>query len=287
MALLENRYTYMGNPEYLHEDSIDEWCKDNPYITHYYRKTNQDWKYYFKSMFRWHNETVNIWSHFLGFIGIITATIYINLEYDIDKYMTQSVCFNIFTGCMALCYLFSSTMHLLYPKSEKVCIHTQFLDYIGINILIASTFSTFVYFAFYCNSYIQTLYYIVILSLSVIILPISKMKIFMKKEYRWIRPTVFFIYASSFIVPIVHRFLLKEQNDKIYFIELEYFLIAALMYLIGITLYTTRFPERCNKGMFDIIGSSHQLFHIFVLLGGITSLIGVQKAIIGDNEIIC
>tara|TARA_B100001093_G_scaffold422410_1_gene414965 strand:+ start:334 stop:675 length:342 start_codon:yes stop_codon:yes gene_type:complete len=113
------------------------------------------------------------------------------------------------------------------------------------------------------------------------------MKIFMKRKYRWIRPTVFFIYASSFIVPIVHRFLLKEENDNIYYIEVEYFLIAALMYLIGITLYITRFPEKCNKGMFDIIGSSHQLFHIFVLLGGILSLIGVQKAIIGDNEIIC
>jgi predicted membrane channel-forming protein YqfA (hemolysin III family) len=32
----------------------------------------------FKTLFKWHNETVNIWSHFLGqllFIGILIATL--------------------------------------------------------------------------------------------------------------------------------------------------------------------------------------------------------------------
>jgi adiponectin receptor len=113
------------------------------------------------------------------------------------------------------------------------------------------------------------------------------MKIFMERKYRWIRPTVFFIYASSFIVPIIHRFIIKDKNDNAYYIELEYFLISALMYILGIILYITRYPEKCSKGTFDIFGSSHQLFHIFVLLGGALSLVGVIKAIIGDNNITC
>lgn len=186
-----------------------------------------------------------------------------------------------------LCYLFSSIMHLLYPKNEKVCQHTQFLDYIGINILIASTFSTFVYFAFYCNTVIQTIYYYIIFGFSIIVLPISKMQIFMKKKFRWIRPTVFFIYASSFIAPIVHRSIINEKNNEAYYIELWYFITSAFFYIIGIIFYITRFPEKKYIGKFDIFGSSHQLFHIFVLLGGISSLIGILETLVRDNNITC
>ena len=169
-------------------------------------------------------------------------------------------------------------MHLLYPKSQKVCYHTQFLDYIGINILIASSFATFVYYAFYCNKTTQIIYYSVILAMAIIVLPISKMKIFLENKYRWIRPTIFIIYGSSFIAPIIHKAIINEPDDKIYPLELKYFLISALMYSIGSLLYGTRFPEKCRHGKFDLIGSSHQLFHICVLLGGSLSLIGIIKA---------
>ncbi len=282
-----NHYESLDSIDYLKEDEIDEWCKDNKYIKDYYRKTNQNWSYYIKSLFRLHNETVNIWSHLLGFICILSGTFYINFKYDIDKFFTQSLCFNIFTVCMMICYLFSSIMHLFYPKNESVCHKTQFMDYLGINFLIASTFATFVYFAFYCDVTTQIIYYVSIIALSILILPISKMKIFMQYKFRWIRPTVFFIYASSFIVPIVHRIILREKNDNVYKIELWYFIISASMYIIGISFYITRFPERYKEGFFDIFGSSHQLFHIFVLLGGVFSLIGVLKALNGDNNISC
>ena len=116
---------------------------------------------------------------------------------------------------------------------------------------------------------------------------VKKMKIFLMNKYRWIRPTVFAIYGSSFVVPIVHRIMLTEVNDKIFDLELEYFIVAGIMYIIGLVLYTTRFPEKCRHGKFDLIGSSHQLFHICVLLGGTLSLIGIIKAMRGDNNITC
>uniref|UniRef100_A0A3Q3XGQ1 Uncharacterized protein n=1 Tax=Mola mola TaxID=94237 RepID=A0A3Q3XGQ1_MOLML len=28
-----------------------------------YRPINQNWRYYFLSVFHWHNETLNIWTH--------------------------------------------------------------------------------------------------------------------------------------------------------------------------------------------------------------------------------
>ena len=283
---LHNNYVSLNN-NYLEYEELDEWCKDNTYITKYYRHTNKDWSYYLKSLFKWHNETMNIWTHLLGFLSILCSNIYINLNYDVSKYISQTICFNIFTCCMMICYFFSSIMHLLYPKSEKICKHTQFLDYVGINILIASTFATFVYYAFYCDKTIQIIYYTIILIMAIIVIPISKMNIFLISKYRWIRPLVFVIYGSSFLAPIIHRATITEKNDTIYGLELEFFIYAAFSYFTGIIFYGTRFPEKYSKKEFNLIGSSHQLFHIFVLLGGSFTLIGVLKAMNGDNNITC
>jgi predicted membrane channel-forming protein YqfA (hemolysin III family) len=39
-----------------------------------------------------------------------------------------------------------------------------------------------------------------------------------------------------------------------------------------------RWPERSFPGAFDIWGSSHQIFHVFVLLAAMTHLYGMAKA---------
>ena len=40
---------------------------------------------------------------------------------------------------------------------------------------------------------------------------------------------------------------------------------GGILYAIGAILYAIKFPERYIRGVFDIYGSSHQLFHLFVL----------------------
>lgn len=40
----------------------------------------------------------------------------------------------------------------------------------------------------------------------------------------------------------------------------------------------TRFPECISPGRFDIYGSSHQIFHIFVVLATVTQLVGILDA---------
>ena len=38
---------------------------------------------------------------------------------------------------------------------------------------------------------------------------------------------------------------------------------------VGAFIYAARWPERYHPKTFDIIGSSHQLFHVIVVLGGL------------------
>ena len=39
-----------------------------------------------------------------------------------------------------------------------------------------------------------------------------------------------------------------------------------------------RVPEKWHPGMYDVIGSSHQIFHVFVVLAAISHMMGLLKA---------
>lgn len=42
-----------------------------------------------------------------------------------------------------------------------------------------------------------------------------------------------------------------------------------LAYAIGAGFYVSRVPERWWPGVFDIAGHSHQIFHVFVIMGAL------------------
>ncbi|KAK1323540.1 hypothetical protein QJS10_CPA02g00217 [Acorus calamus] len=55
-------------------DELPEYMKENEYILGHYRS---EWpvKEAFFSLFRWHNETINIWTHLIGFLVFLGLTI--------------------------------------------------------------------------------------------------------------------------------------------------------------------------------------------------------------------
>jgi adiponectin receptor len=45
-------------------------------------------------------------------------------------------------------------------------------------------------------------------------------------------------------------------------------------YLIGVAIYISRVPERFYPGKFDFIGSSHNIWHLFVLIAALFHYLG-------------
>lgn len=43
----------------------------------------------------------------------------------------------------------------------------------------------------------------------------------------------------------------------------------AVAYAAGAVVYVSRVPERWKPGAFDLAGHSHQIFHVFVLVGAL------------------
>jgi adiponectin receptor len=50
------------------------------------------------------------------------------------------------------------------------------------------------------------------------------------------------------------------------------------LYILGAGIYAARVPERLMPGRFDIVGSSHQIFHVLVVCAATAHLTGLLKA---------
>jgi adiponectin receptor len=263
--------------EYKH---LPSWYKDNPYILKYYRGTNRSLKYYIKSIFWIHNETFNIWTHILAsclFLSFLIVNVSIPpYRVIIEKYVTQAIVFygNIMSSF--ICFTLSYIMHIFYPMNERVCYNLMVLDYMGIFINITGTASAFIYFSFYCQIIYQQLYFILLLSITVLLLVIFICYGFfvLPNQRRW-RAILFSIYGICILIPIIHRFSIKDENDSYFLDELRYFMLSGLSFIIGIGIYVSQIPERFYPGKFDKIGSSHTIFHIFMLTDDILCTYGL------------
>jgi len=56
-----------------------------------------------------------------------------------------------------------------------------------------------------------------------------------------------------------------------------WFVLEAVFYISGTAIYVLKYPEKGSLGAFDIFGSSHQIFHILVLLGAGAHLTGIVQ----------
>ena len=120
----------------IHEN-IPSWCQDNEYILNGYRECDRNFKFYFKSIFQLHNETLNIWTHLTGALLFIFLGIYTYSEHLMDSYWGDLVAISIFLFTVIFCFTASFIMHCWYPMSENTCNCLLKADYFGISLLIS------------------------------------------------------------------------------------------------------------------------------------------------------
>lgn len=82
----------------------------------------------------------------------------------------------------------------------------------------------------------------------------------------------------SAVFPVLHAQRLYGFSQLRETIGLDWVLLQGLLYIVGAAIYAARFPERLRPGTFDIWGSSHQIFHVLVVLAAMSHLVGLIKA---------
>jgi len=162
-------------------------------------------------------------------------------------------------GCSTACHWFAD-------KNKKLLQIVSILDYWGITILILGTCYPFISYRYACG-YLIVYRYIFVVILTIL----TTICIFVTINATFLKPVpkaILFISFGVFcMIPTITLYII---NDSEYGLKpgLAPFSWSTMFYLIGLTFYVTKFPERVSKtGRFDILFSSHQIHHICVLVG--------------------
>ncbi|KAB5539506.1 hemolysin-III related-domain-containing protein [Coniochaeta sp. 2T2.1] len=262
-------------------DDLEPWRRDNAYILSGYRATSNSYWHSFKSIAYLHNESVNIWTHLLGALGF-TVTGWFLYSVVAPRYETASeadllvwACF--FAGAF-LCLGMSATYHAISNHSPAVAKFGNKLDYSGIVFLIVGSYVPAIYYGFSCQEILLAVYLSSICLLGVGCMTVSWFDHFRTPEWRPYRALMFVGLGLSGVVPILHGLTMHGFHALNERMGLVWVMLEGAMYIFGAFLYAARFPERVSPGTFDIWGSSHQIFHVFVVLAAVSHLYGMTKA---------
>ncbi|KAK4174143.1 hemolysin-III related-domain-containing protein [Triangularia setosa] len=268
--------------ELLLFNQLEPWRRDNPAILRGYRPTSYSFRASFQSLFYLHNESVNIWSHLLGaFISVVLSTYLYHLIHP--RFETASsadiLVFSCFFAGAFLCLGMSATYHAISNHSDRVAKWGNKLDYTGIVFLIVGSYVPALWYGFWCEAAKLTVYLGAICLLGSGCIMVSWFDHFRTPAWRPYRALMFVCLGLSGVLPIIHALITLYTYDELNRrMGLNWVILQGALYIFGAFLYAARFPERRFPGKFDIFGSSHQLFHICVLLAAASHLYGMTKA---------
>ncbi|KZZ95691.1 Hly-III-related protein [Ascosphaera apis ARSEF 7405] len=262
-------------------DDLPLWQRDNQYIRSGYRPMSNSVKGSFRSLLYLHNETVNIYSHLLPSLLIVPSS-FIIINALRSRYESASqadvIAFSCFFIGAAVCLALSATYHTLSNHSPRVARIGNALDYLGIVGLITGSFVPSVYYAFYCHPHLQMMYWVMICSIGVGCATVSVFNRFRSPEWRPFRAAMFVSMGLSAIFPVIHGLLIFGIGQMKLQIGLHWLLLQGFLYILGAYLYAIRVPEKWYPGRFDLLGSSHQIFHVLVVLAAMSHLTGLFQA---------
>ncbi len=89
---------------------------------------------------------------------------------------------------------------------------------------------------------------------------------------------MFVALGLSAVFPVLHGLKLYGLQQMHKQIGLSWLVLQGALYIAGASIYAARIPEKWHPGRYDVLGSSHQIFHVFVVLAAISHLMGLLKA---------
>lgn len=265
----------------LHWDDLPHWQRDNHHIHTGYRPASFSYLVSFQSLTYVHNETVNIYTHLLPSMLATPAAVVLYRAIS-PRYQTASErdikAFACFFAGAAFCLGMSATYHTIINHSPTISRIGNGLDYVGIVGLIVGSFIPSIYYGFYCAPALQRLYWTMICTIGAGCTIVSVLPQFRTPRWRPFRAAMFVGMGLSAVFPVIHGLQLYGIEQMTRQIGLGWLLLQGFLYILGAGFYAARVPERLRPGKFDIVGSSHQIFHVLVVCAAVAHLTGLLKA---------
>ena len=192
---------------------------------------------------------------------------------DTQSVLTYVPRWPLFSNALSavVCLGLSAVFHNFRYMSEHICDKLATLDYAGICVLIMGSSYPPIWYAFACSGVANEKYFFVVMisitcTIAFTILNIPK---YAGGEYRAFRATLFVVLGLSAVLPLIYLSSISDPQNVSYFNGWSYALGGA-WYIGGAIVFATEMPEKCFPRRFDMVGASHQIFHICVLLGAWT-----------------
>ena len=167
-----------------------------------------------------------------------------------------------------ICLACSSLSHLLACHSRRLNLLFWRVDYAGISSMIVTSFFPPIYYAFFCHPLARFAYLSTITILGLVTILTLLSPSLSAPHFRPFRACIFLAMGFSGVVPALHALVINWEHWQCH-VALALEVAMAVAYAAGAAVYVSRVPERWKPGAFDLAGHSHQIFHVFVLVGAL------------------
>lgn len=241
-------------------DKAPPYNRDNPFIRSGYRPPLSVLGAA-ASVFKWHNETMNVWTHLAG-LALFAYYAASTLQ---DRDMHTRWPLVVFEASTMVCLAASSAYHMLCCVSEGHCRCCKRLDFAGIVLVMWSMYWPWVFYAFQGHQVIRIVYITAASVISCGTLAVTQSGHF-DDALAFMRPVVFGLQAVVGVVPLVHASSMYWQHARVRFAA--YMVVTQLLlHAAGAIVYVTKVPERFYPEAFDNLANSHTIFHAFIVAG--------------------
>lgn len=258
--------------------NLPQWLQDNDFLKKGHRPPLPSFRECFKSIFRIHTETGNIWTHLLGVVAFLGLASYFITRPVTEIEMQEKIVFMSFFAGAIVCMGLSFTYHTVCCHQNKF-IGKLFakLDYCGIAFLTVGSFVPWLYYSFYCSYTPKVVYLAIVILLGILAVVVSLWDKFGTPRYRPFRAGVFIFFGLSGIAPATHYSIVNGWQKSVNEAALGWLVLMGALYITGAMLYAFRIPERFFPGKVDILFHSHQIFHCFVIAGAFVHYHGISN----------
>jgi len=262
-------YFAVDNPSWtpLTYEEVSSYSIYNSYITDLYRPALSSTQC-LVSIFRLHNETVNIWTHLIGFLVFSVL-----LPYDLlislpeigpgySFYLTHAA----FSSTVGLFFFLSAAYHIFscHPN-ESIVRRWSGFDQFGLWTAIIGCYIPGLRLGLWCIPEVNWLY-----SCTIILTGISGMILLLapaSRNYSCLKYIMTMLLASTGLIPLLHWIAKQGLHSS----EVETFLPQILKFytyiILGALVYLARLPERFSPGgILNLVGSSHNIWHIVLVV---------------------
>jgi len=260
------------------DDSMPDWIR-RPFITHGYRPVGLPMRRIVASAFRIHNETGNFWTHAIPSVlfGCIALPYTISFRLAHESLFDRAI-MCVYVLAVTTCHSASSMYHLFACRSQKTFTTLCRLDYKAIVSLICASQMPAISVLIARKSTILGFIALSILGILWLIgMPL--MNVLERYEMDSVKNflMIFMAFYSLIFVAITRTFrALHFPRDEIVFV-LKRVGIMYACYSVGFIIWGLKFPERCIPGRVNLVGHSHQLWHMAVTAASSTWLFALYQ----------